>query len=287
MAGEVEEKSKKYRLFLIAPIFLLVFSVVVLVNGYMQTGEWFIRSIELKGGTLITVNLQSPVDVSSVRETLEPRFGDVSARELRGLAGYGIMIEIEADVDSLEVLGVLDGLGISTADSSITTIGPALGASFWQQAQTAIIAAFIFMGIIVFAIFRTSIPSIAVMLAAVSDIVVTLALMQIFGIELSLAGLAALLMLIGYSVDTDIMLTTRLLKGTGLLIERVKGAFKTGVTMTGTTLGALSAVLLLAISPVISQIATVLLIGLAVDLCMTWLQNAVLLRWHMEKKGIR
>ncbi len=286
MAEEAPEKSKRYGMFLIVPVILLVFSVVVLVNGYMQTGEWFIRSIELKGGTLITVNIQSPVDVSGLKEALEPRFGAISVRELRGFAGYGIMIEVEAEVDSGEVLDAMEGFGISTADSSITTIGPALGASFWQQAQTAIIAAFIFMGIIVFAIFRTSVPSIAVMLCALSDIVITLALMQVFGIELSLAGFAALLMLIGYSVDTDIMLTTKLLKGSGLLIERIKGALKTGLTMSFTTIGVLAALLLSAISPVLSQIAAVLLIGLLVDVINTWLQNCVLLRWYMERKGI-
>lgn len=287
MVGEVADEPKRYRMLLIVPVILLVFSVAVLVNGYIQTGEWFIKSIELKGGTLITVNIQTPVDVANLKEVLKPMFGDMSIRELRGFSGYGIMIEIEAEVDSQEVLGVLEGLGISTTHSSTATIGPALGASFWQQAQTAIIAAFIFMGIIVFAIFRTSVPSFAVMLAAVSDIIVTLGLMQLFGIELSLAGFAALLMLIGYSVDTDIMLTTRLLKGTGLVVERVKSALKTGLTMTFTTIGVLAALLVSAISPVLSQIAAVLLIGLVVDLCMTWLQNATLLRWHMEKKNIR
>ncbi|UCD07732.1 MAG: protein translocase subunit SecF, partial [Candidatus Aenigmatarchaeota archaeon] len=253
------EGSKRYRLFLVVPVILLVFSVVVLVNGYIQTGEWFIRSIELKGGTLITINTKTPVDIDNLKEGLVG-FGDVSVRELRGFAGYGVMIGMEADVDSLEVLGVLGELGVNTADSSTATIGPALGASFWQQAQTAVIAAFIFMGIIVFAIFRASVPSFAVMLAALSDIIITLALMQVFGVELSLAGLAALLMLLGYSVDTDLMLTTRLLKGTGLIIERLKGALKTGLTMSLTTIGVLAALLFSAISPVLSQIAAVLLI---------------------------
>ena len=253
----------------------------------MQTGEWFIRSIELKGGTQITINTQTPVDIADLKEALESRFGSVSVRELRGFSGYGMIIGVETGIDSTEVLNVLKDLGINTAESSVATIGPALSASFWQQAQVAVIVAFIFMGVIVFGIFRTSIPSFAVMLAAVSDIIVTLALMQVFGIELSLAGLAALLMLIGYSVDTDIMLTTRLLKGTGLLVERIKPALKTGLTMSFTTIGALAALLLSAISPVLSQIAAVLLIGLLVDIINTWLQNSVLLRWYLERRGER
>jgi preprotein translocase subunit SecF len=177
-------------------------------------------------------------------------------------------------------------MGIDTTQSSIETMGPSLGSNFWYQAQMAIVIAFIFMGIIVFGIFKTSIPSIAVILAAFSDIVITLAIMQIFGIELSLAGLAALLMLIGYSIDTDIMLTTRLLRGSGNLVERLMESLKTGLTMTLTTIGVLIVLILFGLSAILTEIASVLLIGLSVDIVNTWLQNSVLLRWHCERRGI-
>ena len=102
-----------------------------------------------------------------------------------------------------------------------------------------------------------------------------------------LAALAALLMLLGYSIDTNILLTARLLKTHDTpLRDRMKSAFKTGITMTGTTTGALVAVLLVVSSGVLSQIAAVLLIGLITDVCLTWMQNAVLLNWYMEKKEI-
>jgi preprotein translocase subunit SecF len=142
------------------------------------------------------------------------------------------------------------------------------------------------MGIIVFLIFRTLVPSTAVILAAVSDIIVTLAALQALGIDLSLPGLAALLMLIGYSVDTDIMLTTRLLKGSEDFRSKHRYALKTGLTMSLTTIGALIALLVAGLSPILSQIATVLLIGLVTDICFTWLQNSTLLRWYMERKGL-
>jgi preprotein translocase subunit SecF len=160
-----------------------------------------------------------------------------------------------------------------------------VGEGFWYQAQMAIVLAFVFMGIIVFIIFRKSIPSFAVMLCAVSDILVTLAIMRLIGLELSLASLAAILMLIGYSIDTDIMLTTRLLKSSGNVGERVRSALGTGLTMSLTTIGALTALIIFNF-PVISHIATVLFIGLVVDITFTWLQNSVLLRWHCERGGI-
>ncbi|MBL7206029.1 MAG: protein translocase subunit SecF [Candidatus Aenigmarchaeota archaeon] len=274
-----------YKLLLIVPLLLLFGSIAILVNGYVQTGEWFERSIELRGGTLITVNTDEQQDINSIEKQLSEEFGAVIVKGLRGIGGYGIQIEVGSDADSSRILEILSEY-MDTSKSSIESIEPALGETFWNQAQLGIILAFIFMGIIVFAIFRSFVPSFAVILAAVSDILVTLTLMQVFKIELTLAGLASLLMLIGYSIDTDIMLTTRLLKRAGNLKENINSAFKTGITMTGTTLGALAVIYIVPTSPVITEIASILLIGLVIDVIMTWLQNSVLLRWYVERRNV-
>ncbi|MEE9405939.1 MAG: protein translocase subunit SecF [Candidatus Aenigmarchaeota archaeon] len=274
-----------YKALIIIPIILLLFSVGVLVNGYLQTGEWFQRSIELKGGSMIELQLSERIDVISIESSLSDKF-PLSMRELSGLGGYGIVIEVGPETDPQQVLSELDAFGIDTSQPSIQTIGPSLGESFWGQAQIAVILAFIFMGGIVFFLFRKIVPSLAVMSCAVADILVTLAFMQLFGIDLSLAGFASILMLIGYSIDTDILLTTRIMKGMGEMKDRHKSALFTGLTMSVTTLGALSSLLIFGLSPIISQIATVLIIGLSVDVLFTWLQNSVLIRWYCERRGI-
>lgn len=133
---------------------------------------------------------------------------------------------------------------------------------------------------------RYSIPSVAVILAAASDLIITLAIVNLLGIKISTAGIAAFLMLIGYSVDTDILLSTRVLKRTGgTVFDRVISAVKTGLTMNFTTLAAVTIALIVSKSAVISQIMTILLIGLIVDMMNTWLQNVGILRWFLEKKG--
>jgi len=286
MADNKNAKTGAYKLMLIIPALLLLFSIGFLSYGYMQTGDWFQRSIELKGGTLITVNSFSEFDMNELRSSLESMYGSVVIKELRSFSGYAMTVEVSSEADPDGVLQTLGSLGVDVSDSSIETIGPALGESFWSQAQIGIIIAFILMGVIVFGIFRTVVPSIAVMLAAVSDIIVTLAMMQIFGLELSLASFAALLMLIGYSIDTDILLTTRILRTEGKISDKVRSAFKTGITMTGTTLGVLIAILLTTSSAVLFGIASVLAMGLAIDVVNTWLQNATILRWYAERKGL-
>ena len=104
--------------------------------------------------------------------------------------------------------------------------------------------------------------------------------------RLSTAGIAAFLMLIGYSVDTDILLSTRVLKRKeGTEMERIYGAMKTGITMSVTTLTAVSMALIFTQSEIIKQIMIILLIGLLVDLINTWIQNVGILRLYLERKA--
>ena len=277
--------GKNYKLLLIVPMAFLIVSIGALINQYNTTGDFFLKSIDLKGGTIITVNTNASLDREMVESTLSG-VGSFNVRETRSLEGYGTIIQTGSEVDTDDVLSTLEASGIDVSDVSIESIGPSLGASFWVQAQLGMITAFIFMGIIVFFIFRTFVPSFAVIISAVADILMTLGFMQILGIELSLAGFAAILMLIGYSVDTDIMLTSRLLKESEekTVTEKLRRALKTGLTMTFTSIGALTALLISSISVVLSEIAAVLLIGLAFDIANTWLTNSVILRWYVERR---
>lgn len=136
----------------------------------------------------------------------------------------------------------------------------------------------------------TSIPSFAVILSAFADILMTLVVVNIFGISVSSAGIIAFLMLIGYSVDTDIMLTSRLLKKSeGSVNERTWGAFKTGMTMTLTSIAAVGVSLFIVhgFSETLSQIFTIVLIGLFFDIVNTWFTNASMLKWYMEVKHLQ
>jgi len=132
-----------------------------------------------------------------------------------------------------------------------------------------------------------SIPSFAVIISAFADILMTLVLVDMLGIKLSSAGIVAFLMLIGYSVDTDILLTTRMLKRSeGTLNQRIFGAFKTGITMTLTSILAVGVAwfIVKSFSTVLSQIFLILFIGLGFDIFNTWITNASILKWYAERK---
>jgi len=174
--------------------------------------------------------------------------------------------------------------------SQLREIGAILGATFWNNALMVALTSITLITIIVFIFFREIIPSLAIILAAAFDVLIALAFMALLSIPLSLSSIPALLMLVGYSIDTDIMLTTRMLKRReGTPAERSFEAMKTGITMTSTALAAFAAMLLLSYLTqmlVIYQIAIVLFFGLLGDLISTWLMNAPVLLWYVEKKKV-
>ncbi|MFH1590108.1 MAG: protein translocase subunit SecF [archaeon] len=280
--------ENQYKKLLIIPIILLILAFVVLGMNLATTGEFMNKGVTLKGGITLTIPTNEYVDVLGLESFLVKEFpnGDMNVRELSEFGTQlGIIIEI-SDVSEKDLLTATKSyIGDFGEDYSLETIGPSLGDSFFRQTMIAILLAFIFMGLVVFGYFKTFVPSGAVILAAFSDIIVTLAIVDLMGMKVGTAGIAAFLMLIGYSVDTDILLSTRVLKKKeGSLMSRIYGAMRTGFTMSVTTIVAVSVALIISDSEIISQIMTILLIGLFVDLIYTWILNAGILRYYLEKK---
>lgn len=285
----LEIYDKKYKHLLIITIALLVLAILQITIQTATTGDFVNKGISLKGGSTITI-LKS-VNAVELEQFLRSRFPsiDITARTITD-AGETIGITIESvaqdDKAILAMLAVIqEKITLAKDDYTIEVTGDALGQSFFRQTITALFIAFILMAIVVFVYFRTFIPSLAVVLAAFSDIVITLAIFNLSGMKLSTAGIAAFLMLIGYSVDTDILLTSRVLKRPeGTVLDRTLGAFKTGMTMLTTTFVAALAAFILTNSPIVRQIMFIIIIGLIVDALNTWIQNAAILRIYMEKK---
>jgi len=239
--------------------------------------------MDFSGGTAVTLftadSAQEIGDVFSEFPLLSIGEGLSNGKYLK----FGPM-----DDESLQSLATL--IGEKYPEAKIDQIGATFGETLQQQAFIAVLFSFIGMTIVVFLAFRTIIPAGAVVLSAFADIAMTGAVMNIIGIDLSLPTTAALLMLIGYSVDSDILLTMRVLKRKGKLEEKLAGAFRTGIIMTTTTLAAIIAmwgVAFVGQITVIWEIATVLIIGLVIDMMNTWLTNAGIIKWYVTSRGGR
>jgi preprotein translocase subunit SecF len=282
--------DKNYKLLLLIPIALLLFSLIYMGMFYSKNNDFFHKDISLTGGTSVT--LYEKINTAELEKTLEEKLDDIHTRDIYDRFTQeqkAVIIETKSDKEQTQkaLEEYLGHILVDGENSSFEFTGSSLGKSFYNQLLIAILFAFVLMAGVVFIIFRTIVPSTAVIVSVIADILMTLTMVNLLGMRISSAGIVAFLMLIGYSVDTDILLTTRILKrDEGTLNQRIFGAFKTGITMTLTSLLAIVFALFVvkSFSSVLTQIFSVLAMGLCFDMLNTWITNVSILKLYVEKK---
>jgi len=278
---------KNYKALMLIPLFMLIAAFLIVGLTIKETGDFVYKDVSLKGGTTITITTDQNYELEDyLYQTFNQKFIVKKLIEFGTNKQTGIIIEGEAN--AVELKNALEnkiGFELTKDNSSIEETESGFGQSFYRQLLKAVLIAFLLMAIVVFVIFRDVIPSLAVILSAIFDIIVTVAIIDLFKMEISTAGIAALLLVLGYSIDTDLVLTTKLLKRKeGSLTERLFGSIKTGLTMTITTIVALSIGFFVSSSVVLKQMFLIIIIALFVDMISTWIMNTGILRWYLTNK---
>jgi len=292
---ELEDIVSKYppRQIMLIPIAIIAIALISLGVTYLSTGSPVHLGIEFTGGTLVTVPATDSEDVVAAQFAGYP-LADIRNVGSRYMLQFGPMSDSEYSQLAKLINSKYDN------NAEIRYMGPIYSKELQAQAIRYIPLSFLLMAIVVFLVFREPIVSLLVVISALADILTAAASMNITGVQLSLGTVAALLMLIGYSVDTDILLSMRVLKRKGTVEEKIVGAMGTGFMMTGTTIAAVLSLIIVSnflylIIPsfsrmdVIADISTVLIFGLAADVFNTWITNAQGLRWYMNRprKAVR
>jgi preprotein translocase subunit SecF len=280
--GLINYNIEKYspQQLVVIPLVLFAISLVVIAFTMLATGMPVTPGIDFSGGTAVTII------TTDSSEQLQTTFAGYPLSEISDM-NNGKFLKF-GTMDDARYQSLSQLISEKYPDAKIDQIGESFGKSLQSQAALALLISFIGMAIVVFLSFRTFVPSVAVVLSALADMVMTAAVMNIVGITLSLGTTAALLMLIGYSVDSDILLTNRVLKRQGKLNDKLMGAFHTGMIMTSTTLAAVTALFVVSwfgSVQILMEISAVLLIGLVADMLNTWLTNVGILKWYVLKGG--
>ncbi|MCL2686963.1 MAG: protein translocase subunit SecF [Methanobrevibacter sp.] len=281
----LEKLMKHYKLFIMIPLIITGLSGLFIAFNGIDEG------IDLKGGSIASLKLKEPINSSDLENLLKASFDSqgviVNEIDVVSNRGTDVTVQIGTDLNSTVFENAIRNKGTI---ASYNSIGPVLSEEAMGQIYWAIGFAFLFMSIAVFIIFREPVPSFGVILGAFCDMVIALGGMSLFNIPLTIASIGGLLMLIAYSVDTDLLLTTRLLRRKeGTIISRAQDAMKTGLTMSLTAIAAMLVLYIVTIflipeASTLSNIAGVLTIGLIADIPKTWLMNLGILRWYMEWK---
>ncbi len=266
------------------PLAVLAVALLVLGGTFALTGAPVGLGIDFTGGTELTVQTSTPQgEIPDAFDTEPESIQSVSApgEENRYIIIFGPDADRGAVTDQAEQN--LEPAGDQEVVASSEAVSASFGSNAQETALVGLTVAFVGMSLLAFALFRTFVPSIAIVVSAFSDIVIPLAVMNLVGIPLSLGTVAALLMLIGYSVDSDILLNNHIIRRSGEFYDSTYRAMHTGVTMTLTSMSAMAVMAIAATLfgiDLLAAIGFVLFVGLAADLMNTYMLNLSLLRWY-------
>ncbi len=257
------------------PLGVLAFALIVLAVATALSGTPVALGIEFTGGTEMQVVTDD--SQAEIRESFDEDVASVTP-----IAGQGNTYQLTFQSDDADpLLEQAEAAGYEV--ESVGERSASFAADSQRQAVFGLLVAFGGMAALVAIMFRTFVPSIAVIASAFSDIMIPLALMRLFDIELTLGTVAALLMLIGYSVDSDLLLNNHILRRHGDFYTSTFRAMRTGVTMTVTSISAM--VVMTVVSyllgiPLLPDVGLILVFGLLADLMNTYLLNVSLLRYY-------
>ena len=191
--------------------FAYLFSAVIIISGmfvFTQRGERN-YGIDFTGGTLQQFRFNDPVDVGEVRGSLaEIGLGESSIQQF----GDGKELVIRSYSGTTE--DIISGLDDTFGEGSyevmrVETVGPAVGADLRKVAVKALIFAMI--GICLYISIRFEFRfAVTAIIALIHDVLVSLGMIAITGREISLPVVAALLTIVGYSINDTIVLFDRI-----------------------------------------------------------------------------
>jgi preprotein translocase subunit SecF len=163
--------------------------------------------IDFKGGTVLTVRTQGPADIDGLRAKLSGLgLGDIEVQEFGGRSD--VLIRIEAQPGEQEELAaqktVKDALGTSVEVRSTETVGPKVSGELTEQAILAVLVSIVGVLIYLWARFEWQFAAGAV-ISLFHDVLLSIGLFAAIGLEFNLNIIAAILTIIGYSLNDTVV----------------------------------------------------------------------------------
>lgn len=268
------------------PLVILFIAVSILVFWTALTGLPVDLGMAFVGGTEVRIDVGDIENPETQIDTLFESEQD-SISSVPGTGEY--IVTFASGVTSPEEVENKLNENPDMTLSQISQISPLLGGDSQKTALMGLGIAFALMSAFVFLLFRSIVPSLIVILSAVGNIAVATAAMNITGIALSMGTVGALLMLIGYGVDSDILMNTYVLREHKISFnESIHEAMRTGVTMSITSIAAMVVMTIVATLfriELLADMGFVLAVGLTADIIITYLLNVGILRYYVTMKG--
>jgi preprotein translocase subunit SecF len=164
--------------------------------------------IDFKGGSVITIRTQGPAKIDEIRAKLGGLgLGDVEVQEFGGPSDLLIKLEAQtggADAEQAAQKTVKDTLGSTVEVRSAETVGAKVSGELTQQAILAVLISIVGVLIYLWARFEWQYAAGAV-ISLLHDVLLSIGLFSLIGLEFNLNIIAAILTIIGYSLNDTVV----------------------------------------------------------------------------------
>ncbi|MFT4629916.1 MAG: preprotein translocase subunit SecF [Arenicella sp.] len=193
----------------------MVFSAALIAAGaYSLVTKGLNYGIDFTGGTKVELEYQNEVQIVDVRSILEQDYPEAVVQFFGSTKDVLIRVPLSQENSSAAVsTNIVSLLKANTTDQvdvrSVEFVGPQFGQELFEKGVLALVYALI--GVMIYVAFRFewkfSLGSVA---ALIHDVLITVGLFSILSLEFTLPVLAALLAVIGYSLNDTIVVFDRI-----------------------------------------------------------------------------
>ena len=198
--------NKYYNLFNIVSVILVVSSILLLVFKGLNFG------IDFKGGTLIELRAaDKKINISSLRDSLNNMdLGDVSVKNFGNETDFLIKFENNSKKNIIEDIknNLENSFGNTFNFRRVENVGPKVSSELLRSGIIAISVALAVMLFYIWIRFEWQF-SLGAILALFHDVFVTLGFFSLFSLEINLSIIAAVLTIVGYSMNDTVVIYDR------------------------------------------------------------------------------
>ncbi len=285
--------KRKYA-FILSGALILIGIIFMIVKGPKY-------GIDFTGGTLIQIHVEQPVDIAKIRQAVAD--AGITSAEIQDFGSpQDFIIKYKEDIDASVVTKAIEKhLGLKVRLDRDEKVGPKVGNELRKKATNAVIIGLLLMLIYITIRFDFAF-GLGSVLALFHDVFITLTIFSLFGKEITIEIVAALLTIVGYSINDSIVVSDRVrekLKMIGksvrldhfieLVNRGINETLSRTIITSVTTLLVLLSVLIFG-GPVIFDFAFALTIGVIVGTYSSiYVVAALVVEWkaYQERRRIR
>ena len=199
--------NKFYRKFNILSLILIVISLVFLIFKGLNYG------VDFKGGTLIELRTTDKANnISLIRDSFnQMNLGDVSVKKFGNETDFIVKFEKQNSNDPEFIKNIKNKLSSSIGEIDfrrVENVGPKVSSELLKSGIIAISLSLAAMLLYIWIRFEWQF-SLGAILAIFHDVIITLGLFSIFSLEINLSIVAAVLTIVGYSMNDTVVIYDR------------------------------------------------------------------------------